>query len=265
MAARVRLTGSDTRATPAEARRLEELSLNASGAFQSLVYDGWLIGYRKGPTKRLRCVNPFYPSSLPLEEKIDYCARFYAAARLPVIFRLLPFSQPPALDTHLERIGWERFERTLVLRAALSGAPIVAVPGVQVDIVPPPDWEQTVAPLLDVTADALPQMIERARNHPLPHAGAIIRRDGVAVACGLLKLEHDHAGLFAVHTASALRGQGLARAIVAALLSVAVQRGARIAYLQVTADNDAALALYRHFAFAPAYDYWYRARPGEQH
>src|SRR5712691_12846826 len=64
-----------------EARRLEELSLNASGAFQSLLYDGWLLGYRPGPTKRLRCVNPFYPSTLPLQEKVLHCISFYAAAR----------------------------------------------------------------------------------------------------------------------------------------------------------------------------------------
>ena len=265
MAPRVRLNGDRTGATSAESRRLEELSLNASGAFQSLVYDGWLVGYRKGPTKRLRCVNPFYPSSLPLEEKIDYCTQFYAAANLPAIFRLLPFSHPPTLDAYLERIGWESFERTLVLRAALGGAPASAPPEVQVDLVPPPAWEQTVAPLLDVTADALPQMIERARNYPLPHTGAIVRRDGAVVACGLLKLESDYAGLFAVHTANAVRGQGLGRAIVAALLAYAVNHGARTAYLQVTADNAAALALYRHFGFTPAYDYWYRARPGEQH
>ncbi len=49
-------------------RRLEERALNASGAVPSLVYDGWLIGYRPGPTKRLRCVNAFYASTLPLEE-----------------------------------------------------------------------------------------------------------------------------------------------------------------------------------------------------
>jgi N-acetylglutamate synthase len=263
MASRVRLTG--IAGTSAESRRLEELSLNASGAFQSLVYDGWLIGYRKGPTKRLRCVNPLYASSLPLEEKIDYCTRFYAAARLPAIFRLLPFSQPPALDAYLERIGWEGFERTLVLRAALSGMPAVAVPEVQVDIVPPPEWELAAAPLLDVAGDALLQMIERAKNYPLPHAGAIIRVDGAVAACGLLKLEDEYAGLFAVHTAGALRGRGLGRAIVAALLAKAVRHGARLAYLQVTAGNAAALTLYRHFRFATAYDYWYRGRPGEQH
>ena len=265
MAARIRLTGNGAGATLADSRRLEELSLNASGAFQSLVYDGWLVGYRKGPTKRLRCVNPFYPSSLPLEKKVEYCTQFYAAANLPAIFRLLPFSHPSSLDTYLERAGWGSFERTLVLRAALGHVPAPVLPDVQVDIVPPPDWVQTVAPLLDVTADALPQMIERAKSYPLRHAGAIIRCDGTVIACGMLKLEDEHAGLFAVHTASAMRGTGLGRAVVAALLAEAVRQGARTAYLQVTADNAAALALYRHFGFAPAYDYWYRARPGEQH
>src|SRR5205814_4398089 len=94
-----------------EARRLEELALNASGAFQSLVYDGWLLGYRRGPTKRLRCVNPFYPSTLPLPEKLAYCSAFYEAAGLPAVFRLLPFSQPSELDGYLESAGWGTFER----------------------------------------------------------------------------------------------------------------------------------------------------------
>src|SRR5947207_9902922 len=92
-----------------EARRLEELALNASGAFQSLVYDGWLLGYRPGPTKRLRCVNPFYGSTLPVPKKIDYCVEFYRSAGLPPLFRVLPFSQPPELDGALERAGWVRF------------------------------------------------------------------------------------------------------------------------------------------------------------
>ena len=102
----------------AEARRLEERALNASGAFQSLIYDGWLLGYRAGPTKRLRCVNPFYPSTLPIEEKVAYCTDFYAAAKLPPIFRLLPFSEPASLDAWLEDHGWTDND-TDALRTAL--------------------------------------------------------------------------------------------------------------------------------------------------
>lgn len=251
-------------ATLAAARRLEELALNASAAYQSLVYDGWLIGYRRGPTKRLRCVNPFYPSTLPLAEKIEHCARFYASVGLPAVFRLVPFSQPPELDGQLEGNGWKRFDHTQVLRAELDGVAPAPPPAGAVVVLPLPEWELRAAPILDVPADIVAQDVERARNYPLPQAGAIVELDGRTIACGLVKLESDHAGLFAVSTAEGFRGRGFGRAIVATLLGEAKRRGARIAYLQVTTVNAAAIALYERFGFAPAYDYWYRAREGEQ-
>jgi ribosomal protein S18 acetylase RimI-like enzyme len=86
----------------------------------------------------------------------------------------------------------------------------------------------------------------------------LIRRDGEAVACGVVKFEGDAAGLFAVVTAEPARGQGLGRAIVHALLEEARHRAARRVYLQVTATNAPAMALYRRFGFVTAYDYWYR-------
>lgn len=242
-----------------EARRLEERALNASGAFQSIIYDGWLLGYRPGPTKRLRCVNPFYPSTLPVPEKVAWCTAFYASVELPAVFRLVPFSEPPELDRWLEDRGWVRFDRTLVLGCALAELPESSLSFGNVEIIEPPAWEPLAAALLGIPPDLLPGYVARAASYPLPHAGALIRSDGEVIACGLLKLEGDHAGLFAVNTSEAWRGRGLARAIVAALLAEARQRGAARAYLQVTADNAPALALYAHFGFTVAYEYWYRA------
>jgi ribosomal protein S18 acetylase RimI-like enzyme len=240
------------------------MALNGSGAPHSLVYDGWLLGYRPGSTKRLRSVNPFYASTLELNEKIDYCVAFYGAVGLPTIFRMLPFSQPPELDGVLERAGWESFERTLVLRAGLGAVPPQSLPAVEVEILEPPAWEPLAAHLLKLDAETLQSFIARASGHPLPQAGALLRQEGKVVACGLLKLEDRHAGLFAVHTAEPWRGRGFARAVVAALLAEARQRGAETAYLQVTAENAPALALYRRFGFFAAHDYWYRARDGER-
>jgi ribosomal protein S18 acetylase RimI-like enzyme len=250
---------------PAEARRLEEMALNASGAFQSLLYDGWLLGHRAGPTKRLRCINPTYRSSLPLERKLAYCTDFYRTAGLPAIFRMLPFAQPVGLDAFLAERGWGEFERTLVLRAGLPAAQALPAPAVEVELVAMTAWVEATRALLGVASDAIPRLLDRAAGYPLPQTGALIRRDDEVVACGLAKVEEDHVGLFAVHTAPSLRGQGLGRAVVGALLADARQRGARTAYLQVTAHNAPALALYRRFGFDAAYDYWYRARPDEQH
>jgi len=249
----------DSGVPAAEARRLEERALNASGAFQSLVYDGWLLGYRRGPTKRLRCVNPFYPSTLPIAEKVAYCTAFYAAAKLPAIFRLLPFTEPSSLDGWLEDHGWKSFDRTLVLCAELAHIPALAMPKLAVELVEPAQWEPRVANLLAIPEEARASSVERASTYPLPHVGALIRCDEEVVACGLLKLEGDHAGLFAVQTAKPWRGRGLGRAIVAALLAEAQRRGAQRAYLQVTDDNVPALAVYARFGFNSAYAYWYRA------
>jgi ribosomal protein S18 acetylase RimI-like enzyme len=212
----------------------------------------------------LRCVNPFYPSTLPLAQKIEHCVQFYASVGLPAIFRLLPFSQPSRLDGLLERSGWGSFEPTEVLRAELDALTLPPLPDGAITILPLPEWEARAAPILDVPPDIVARDIERARNYPLPQAGAVAEVNGEVVACGLVKLEADHAGLFAVNTAEGFRGRGLARAIVAALLAEAKHRGALIAYLQVTRGNVAAIALYRRFGFVAAYDYWYRARDGEQ-
>lgn len=249
----------------ATARALEERALNASGAIHSLLYDGWLLGFRTGPTKRLRCVNPFYASTLPLAHKVEHCMNFYREVSLPAIFRMLPFSQPPDLDAWLDHAGWPRFDCTKVLHVDLASARVPAAPPDPVEVMDVAAWQEPVAELMKVAPDMVAKLAERARSYPLPQSGALVRRDGRVVACGLVKIDSGHAGLFAVHTAKGLRGQGLGKVIVSALLTEAADKGARHAYLQVTADNAPALALYERYGFVPAYEYWYRAREGEQH
>lgn len=246
-----------------EVRRLEEIALNASGAFKSLVYDGWLLGYRKGRSKRLRCVNPFYRSSLDLDRKLEYCIEFYRDAGLPAIFRLLSFSQPPELDRFLDKRGWSAFDRTLV-QVAHSSTWARRQPTAAVEMTALPAWAEMTAPLLELDAEAASEAFARARSYPLPQIGAIALLDGDIAACGMARFEGDCAGIFAVKTADRHRGQGLARSVVATLLAECLRRRMTRAYLQVTADNLAALALYRGFGFSTAYDYWYRARAGDQ-
>ena len=40
-----------------------------------------------------------------------------------------------------------------------------------------------------------------------------------------------------------------------------LSRGARLAFLQVMANNEPALALQRKYGFSESYRYWYRVQP----
>ena len=46
------------------------------------------------------------------------------------------------------------------------------------------------------------------------------------------------------------------------LLSVSASEGAKQAYLQVAADNDAAMRFYQRLGFVDGYGYHYRQPPG---
>ena len=104
-------------------RRLEELGLNSSAPPGQLLYDGWLLRLLPGKAKRARSVNAVYASTIALDAKIAYCERLYAAARIPMLFRITPFSQPAGLEDELERRGYARLETTAVESAALESAP----------------------------------------------------------------------------------------------------------------------------------------------
>jgi N-acetylglutamate synthase len=78
-----------------------------------------------------------------------------------------------------------------------------------------------------------------------------------ADAGGLASLAGDWVGLRALEVAPDRRRRGLGLAVVGALLDWGAERGATTAYLQVLADNEAALGLYRRLGFATHHTYRY--------
>jgi ribosomal protein S18 acetylase RimI-like enzyme len=102
---------------------------------------------------------------------------------------------------------------------------------------------------------------QRLALSPVPYQGWVLRRpdDGQVLACGQSAAEADLVGLYDVFTHPQARRQGLARRLCSRLLAQAHAAGARVAYLQVDADNDPARAIYRHLGFADAYAYHYRS------
>jgi ribosomal protein S18 acetylase RimI-like enzyme len=244
-------------------RRLEEIGLNASGPANPRLFDGWLLGFQHGKSKRVRSVNPFFGSSLPLPMKIETCRRLYDAAGLPCIVRLTPFAQPPELEDWLITQGYERFDDTLVMVKALESAPPApdkrrAPRCVEFDLY---DWNLRTQDVRDLSDDQVRRLLDRQELLRLDGCGYVIALESVPVAWGVTLIEDGWAGIYTVETGTDHRRAGHARRIVLTLLDWAHRRGAAAAYLQVTAQNSGAIALYESLGFTEAYRYWYRALP----
>jgi ribosomal protein S18 acetylase RimI-like enzyme len=243
-----------------DARRIEELSLNSSAPPGQLLYDGWVLRLARGKAKRARSVNAVYLSHAPLDEKIPYCERLYRASALPAIFRITPFSEPRDLDRELERRGYLRFDPTAVEAAVIDRSMLGEPQAQAMDL---SSWVEAVGQLRASPIDHRSAHLARLQGMPLTMRAVAIKSQGRVLATGLTIIEDDCAGLFDIITADAARRQGYAASVVASLLRLAWELGARHAYLQVQEENIAARRLYARFGFEEKYLYWYRGRPGE--
>jgi ribosomal protein S18 acetylase RimI-like enzyme len=242
--------------------RIEDAGINASAVRQQRWLDGWLVRYADGKAKRGRCINALAPGRLAPAEKLARCRALYAAVGLPLHLRITPFSEPAGLDAELAALGLEKHDETRVMVCTRIGAmPQLAWPlGFHVESA----GAASLAGILgEFRASPPAQRIAHAGRlleSPVPYEGLVMRDEaGSAVACGQVAVEAELAGLYDVHTAEAWRGRGLGRALCATLARRAMAQGARVAYLQVEAENRVARTLYASLGFIDAYGYHYRS------
>jgi ribosomal protein S18 acetylase RimI-like enzyme len=241
-------------------RTLEELGLNAWPAISSLLYDGWVLRFGGGFTRRANSVNPLYASSLPLDNKIDACEAAYARDGQATVFKLTPASQPTELDAVLADSGYRAEATTSVQVADLSRQALRPDPAVSLTERVSDQWLDAQAAL--VGGPQPYRAVERRMLESIvpPKAFASLRQDGRPVALGLAVAERGYVGLSSIVTAVDARNQGLGRRMVGHLLAWGQQQGAHTAHLAVMLDNAPAHRLYARFGFREAYRYWYRVK-----
>lgn len=243
---------------PVDLLQLEELALRAWPAITRQSYDGWQLCLGDGFTGRANSVYPLQPSGLDLPTKFAHCAAVYREHQLPLRFRLSPWAEPAALDRFLAARGLARHNDALVLVRELEPAPPAT---------PPPGWR--LAPSLDAWfAGYLPitdSVYARGESHlallrriPDPCLPALLDAEGRPAACALGVCQGEWLGVFDVVVNPGCRRRGLGLAVMQGLLAAAAARGCRRVYLQVLADNAAALNLYRRLGFRELFHYWYR-------
>lgn len=239
-------------------RRLEAAGFRAWPA-SSVHYDGtWLVRLTAGhPAKRLNSINPLDPGDVSrMGERIARNARRFDAYGRQMLFRMTPLAGA-RLSAHLDDAGWTRFDESLVMTLDLSGVDF----GGTIDVLPLRDAARFLDGALTLRETAalrpgLSEIIESIEGE----AGLFLSETGgAATSSAICVHDGDLAGLFEVVTGMASRGRGHGRSIVMSALKWARLRGARTAWLQVEAENAAAVGLYRSIGFRELYRYHYRA------
>jgi ribosomal protein S18 acetylase RimI-like enzyme len=245
--------------------RVEEACLNGWPALREILFDGWLMRFSAGHTRRANSINPIASGTRQLRDKIAYCEGLYAMASLPTIFRMTTLAETK-LDLALDEAGYEAVEdMSRVLHLDLAGRGEPASAGVTIEPMPSRDWLDAHARFIG-SSDAArrhQQMILASLSIPAIF-GALRDADGelAAVAFGAV---HDRiVCINLVATDPRHRRRGFARRVIAAILGRARKSAsAERACLAVVATNAPAIALYRSIGFTTELNHYHYRRKNQ--
>ncbi|MEN9397552.1 MAG: hypothetical protein RLZ81_2082 [Pseudomonadota bacterium] len=180
----------------------------------------------------------------------------YAARGMAAAFRVADVPGLAVVRAELARLGWRAQQATLVQVVSVARMlEVCAGPAAEVRDTADAAW---AAPFLTAGFDLVDganriQALRRARNAVY----ATLCEGDQTLACGTVAFGFGWASIHGMRTLATHRGQGLAARVLAGLADAARGRGLQRVFLQVEADNTAALRLYHRAGFSTAWRYHY--------
>jgi predicted GNAT family N-acyltransferase len=242
---------------------IEEISLNQWQPLQTMLYDGWVLRFADGYTKRANSINPIYNSKEDPDEKIKECERIYSSQNLSTIFRISPFVQPPNLDHILEQRGYSLIDSTSIQVLDLNHIKVPVIHTVKIEPHVNDEWLESFCALNHVNASHMKTMHRMLDNRMLNKGFITLLDHHRVVACGLGIIERKFIGLFDVVTGIEYRNKGFGEQLLLNLLQWGKENGAEYSWLAVMLNNQPALHLYGKVGFKEIHKYWYRVRVEE--
>ena len=240
-------------------RELEEFAFRGWPALETRDEAGWRLRFAGGYTKRANSINALGLDAAADEASLDRLEAAYRQRGQRPVWRLTPLA-PSGAGAALGRRGYPVIEASLVQVCPLEDGRFRADPDVQIDATPGPAWLAAFIANSPVAPQHRAPMQRMLAAIDIP-GFALVEQDGEPMAMALGAIEGDHMGLFDVLVMPRARRRGLARRVTESLYAWAMSRGARFAYLQVVATNQAARPLYESQGFETVYTYHYRAPP----
>jgi ribosomal protein S18 acetylase RimI-like enzyme len=241
-------------------RRFEEVSNNAWPALHTMQFDGWILRFANGVTKRSNSVSLLYPSTLDPNRKIDFCEHLYESQQLPPCFKITPVAQPAGIDQLLADRGYAIHSYISFQTMDIRETPALSGGNVKIEVELTPGWMDDFIRMNGFDPSRKNTYLGIMHQLNLPKCLISIRQENQTIGVGLGVVEDRYLGLFDIVVDETCRNRGLGQLIVGNILHWGRKQGADLAYLQVLTDNSPALSLYKKTGFHESYRYWYRMK-----
>lgn len=241
-------------------RYFEELSMNAWPSLQTRLYDGWVIRFANGYTKRANSINPLYSSTLDVNHKVGQCEQIFKGKCMRTVFKMTSVAYPGDLDHVLEQRGYGVIDNTSVQVLDLCKFSERDLTGILVEKEFNEEWVSNYCILNSVNEGNRETLSKIIKNITAMKFLISLRVNSKTIACGLGVLEREILGIFDVVVDNDYRNKGYGEALVRSLIRIGKNNGAKDAYLQVMLNNAPALKLYSKIGFNELYKYWYRVK-----
>ncbi|NEW06443.1 GNAT family N-acetyltransferase [Paenibacillus sp. SYP-B3998] len=228
----------------------------------------WMLRSSQGLTKRANSVLAIgaYPDDADWLHKSE---QFYRERSLPALFHV-SMASPHGLDELLAHNGYELNTPCFFMTANSQDvkenvsnvlpkkkpSPLEIQWSEQADA----DWLGAYLRLEQYPSSRKAFYAGLFARMASPKGFVQLKHDGQAVAVGTAIVEADWSGFVNIVVSEGYRGQGIGYVLMGALTEWSMVHGASKQYLQVIADNEPALALYRKLGYSELYLYHYRIK-----
>ena len=237
----------------------ENLSFNTHPALVTEEYDGWLIRYSNGYTKRANSVSAIGASTIDIDEKIKYCEEYYRSKDLPCVFKITDDEEYFA--KRLFELGYQEVTPTDLLTMPLEGKTFNTSDCIITEG-PTDEWFDAYFGISEYTKQIyIDTATEMINNIAHPAYYCLIKEGDRPVACASSVIENGYMCLLSVITDKEYRLRGYGRKVCENILDQTVKSGlAHTAYLQVVANNGPAYHIYETLGYKKLYTYRYLQR-----
>jgi N-acetylglutamate synthase len=241
-------------------RQIEEVSMNCWPSLQTIHYDGWVLRFAEGLTRRSNSVYPVYDSKIDVFTKISYCENLYKRKDLPACFKITEIAQPYDLDEILDSKGYNHEFDISVQLMNINKFTIDEDSNAKISEYTNDEWIYNYVNMNEMDAIQKPILKKIMDRILLPKCLLTYDLNGYPIGCGLGVIDDKFLGLFEIVIDKQYRNKGFGKSMIDNILMWGKNNGAEVAYLQVLTENNAAIKLYDKEGFKEAYRYWYRIK-----